>query len=267
MNWNVYDTESHVAEIYDRSEDYADDVDLIRSLIGRRGPLRILEPFCGTGRILVPLAADGHELVGLDRAQGMLARAQAKAAALPEAARGRIRLVHADVLAGKWPYGFDVVILGGNCFYELATPEDQERCIALAAGSLKPGGHVYIDNNHMEGDLAKSWRQPGAQQGAFPSGTCADGTRVESTMEPPWWDAPHRLIRFRRTTSVTFPDGGTLRREYTVQKHPVSTHEVRGWLERHGSAIERLCGDRAGNPYTDAAGRAIFWARRAMARS
>ena len=53
---NMYDIEPHIAEIYDQVEIYHDDVELIRKLIGGRGPLRILEPFCGTGRILIPLA-------------------------------------------------------------------------------------------------------------------------------------------------------------------------------------------------------------------
>jgi hypothetical protein len=49
---------------------------------------------------------------------------------------------------------------------------------------------------------------------------------------------------------------------YEQQKHPVSTIEVRTWLEGHGFAIERLYGDRAGNPYGDDSPRAIFWARK-----
>jgi len=59
---NAYDIEPHIAEIYDQVETYTDDLYLIRRLIGGRVPLRILEPFCGTGRILIPLALDGHTL-------------------------------------------------------------------------------------------------------------------------------------------------------------------------------------------------------------
>jgi SAM-dependent methyltransferase len=77
----VYDIEPHIAEIYDQSETYTDDVKLIRKLINGRGPLRILEPFCGTGRILIPLALDGHETVGLDQAKGMLSRARGQSGA------------------------------------------------------------------------------------------------------------------------------------------------------------------------------------------
>jgi SAM-dependent methyltransferase len=247
---NMYDIEPHIAEIYDQIETYTDDVELIRHLIGRWGPLRILEPFCGTGRILIPLALDGHELVGLDQAQGMLARARTK-----------IALREADVTSAEWPQGFDLVILGGNCFYELATPQEQEQCLVSAAASLYTGGYVYVDNNHMEGDLDESWRRPGVSQG-FPTGTCADGTRVASTKETIWYDAPRRLVRFRRGTTVTLPDGNTIQKEYVQQKHPVSAVEVQTWLGSHGFLVEQMYGDRAGSPYTETAGRAIFWAKK-----
>jgi SAM-dependent methyltransferase len=148
---NMYDIEAPITEIYDQKENNTDDVELIRKLIGDQDSLNILEPFCGTWRILIPLALDGHSIVGIDSARGMLERARYKIKQLSEAVRRNITLTEADVVGEGWPTDFDLVILGGNCFYELATPEEQERCIIKAANSLKPGGHVYIDNDHMEG--------------------------------------------------------------------------------------------------------------------
>jgi len=258
---NMYDIEPHLAEIYDQNETYTDDVELIRNLIGGCEHLRILEPFCGTGRILIPLALDAHDLVGLDQAIGMLDRARTKIRQLPEEVQRRITLTKADVTSEKWPEGFDLVILGGNCIYELATAQEQERCIISAAASLNSGGHVYVDNNHMEGNLDKSWQKSGVSKG-FPTGTCSDGTHVESNCKTIWWDAPHRLVRFRRCTKVTLPDGSTLKKGYVQQKHPASAIEVQTWLEPHGFVVERMYGDRAGNPYTETSSRAIFWARK-----
>ncbi len=258
---NVYDIEPHIAEVYDQSETYTDDVELIRGLIGKHSPLRILEPFCGTGRILIPLARDGHYLVGLDQAQGMLARAQAKVRQLPREVRRRITLAEADVTRDEWPKGFDLVILGGNCFYELATPQEQEGCVISAAASLDPGGQLYVDNDHMEGDLDESWQRPGVSK-LFPTGTCVDGTYVENSIETIWWDARHRLVRFRRCTRVTLPNGSIVEKDYVQQKHPVSAVEVQTWLEVHGFVIEGVYGDRAGGPYRETSSRAIFWAKK-----
>ena len=253
--------EPHVAEVYDQTETQTMDVELIRTLIGPGGPLRILEPFCGNGRILIPLALAGHELVGLDQAHGMLVHARAKIARLPQDVQNRITLLEGDAVAGGWPQAFDLVVLGGNCFYELATLEEQARCVRSAAAALVAGGHVYIDNDHMEGGLDPAWQEPG-EKPSFPTGDCADGTRLESTLEPVWFDAPRRLIRFRRRTRITWPDGSATEKEYIMQKHPVSTAEVQASLEANGFAVERLFGDRGGTPYTELAGRAIFWARR-----
>ncbi len=266
---NPYDVDAHVAEAYDLCVTETDDVELIRRLIGGQKNLRILEPFTGTGRILLPLALDGHIVTGIDQAGGMIERARKKAALLPDDVQKRITLIEADVIcsgapgAPGWPGfpgGFDLVILGGNCFYELATPQEQEQCIRLAAAALKQGGWLYVDNDHMEGDLDPAWQDTGMPKKIGIHGTCADGSRVDSFMETIWFDAPRRLIRFRRWTEISAPGSEKVVREYIQQKHPVSTGEVRAWLEQSGFAIENLFGDRQGTPYTDHAKRAIFWA-------
>ena len=268
-----YSLDPHIAEIYDQSVTERADVDFLTSLIaplilpasedewteGRRF-LHILEPFCGTGRILLPLAQAGHTLTGLDQAAVMLDRLRQKLACLPEEVQARVTLRQADVIAGEWPGGFDLVVLAGNCLYELATPEEQEQVIRSAAASLKPGGYVYVDNDHMEGELHPAWQRPGVGP-SFPAGVCADGARVESTGETLWFDAPARLVRFRRTTRIVLP-GKVIETEYIQQKHPVSQGEVQAWLERYGFVIEKTCGDKAGNPYQSQSPRAIFWARK-----
>jgi SAM-dependent methyltransferase len=258
----MYDVTPQIAEFYDLSENYTDDVDLIRQLIEGKGCLRILEPFCGTGRILIPLAVDGHDLVGFDQSDGMLRRANAKVHNLSEDEQSRIQLFEADVLETTWPQGFDLVILGGNCLYELATPEDQEQVIANAATALHPGGYVYIDNDHMEGDLDPDWQKTGVRKG-WPTGALPDGTQLESTTETIWYDAERRLARFRRKTRATTPKGQVIEGEYIQQKHPVSMGEVKGWLEKQGFLIGQIFGDRQGRPYSETSPRAIFWARKA----
>jgi SAM-dependent methyltransferase len=257
---NPYDIDAHIAEAYDLCVTETTDVELIRRLIGERKSLRILEPFTGTGRILLPLALDGHTVTGIDQAQAMIAQASKKVAGLPMDVQKRITLIEADVICSSWPSGFDLVILGGNCFYELATPEEQAQCIRLAASALKPGGHVYIDNDHMEGELDPTWQEIGVPEKLGIHGLCADGSRVESFMETIWFDAPQRLTRYRRWSEITAPGGEKLVREYVQQKHPVSMGEVRGWLEQCGFTIEHLLGDRQGNPYKENPERAKFWA-------
>lgn len=265
---NPYDIDEHLAELYDQQVTGTEDVALIRQLVAESPlagrSLKILEPFTGTGRILLPLAADGHEVTGIDSSQGMLERAQQKLAALPADARRRVWLIACDVVGAgadsSWPGGFDLVILGGNCLYELGTPQEQEQVIRLAARSLRPGGYLYLDNDHMEGELERPWRDTNPQQRGI-QGVCADGTVIESWMQTVWFDAPARLVQFRRWIKVRYNDGTQIEREYYQQKHPVSAGEVRGWLEQNGFTIIEQFGDRDRRPYSETAPRAIFWAR------
>jgi SAM-dependent methyltransferase len=259
---SMYDVEAHIAEVYDQMENYTDDVDLIKKLIGERRNQEILEPFCGTGRISIPLALAGYNITGIDRAAVMLDRAKDKIGHLPLEVQKRVRLVMADVLANEWPDNFDIVVLGGNCLYELTTAEEQQLCIHKASNSLKPGGYLYLDNNHLEGLLAESWQQLNIEKEAFPTGKCLDGTDVRSYWKLLWFDANKRLVKYRRGTTITFPNGEIKKQEYQMGCHPPSTSEMRTWLETHGFIIEKLFGDRSGGPYTDDSNRAIFWARR-----
>ena len=250
-SWDVIDARWPM--IYDEIERGADDINLIQRLIGDRGPLRILEPFCGTGRILIPLAQDGHEIVGLDKSRFMLDRTRKKVAQLPEDIQQRIKLIEADVTVDKWPNGFDVVILGGNWPYELPAPEVQEGCIASAATSLKPGGYIFHDSDHMEGDLDSRWREPGVKKGQ--EEILPDGTRVQGASETIRYDAAKRLWQSRRSTTITFLDGSTDTREIIIQKHPPSRDEVRDWLEKHGFTIEWA---------KETEGRITYWARKSL---
>jgi SAM-dependent methyltransferase len=254
--------DSYIVDIYDQTETQVDDVELLLALVGDR-PRRILEPFCGNGRILLPLARAGHEVVGIDNSDCMLRDLAKRSLALPAEAQERLSCVNADATAEEWPRGFDLVVLGGNCFYELATATQQEQCIRSAEKSLQVGGYLFLDNNHMEGGLSEEWQTTLGPQPAFPSGLCRDGTRVSGTRETLAFDVEKRLIRFRRTVTVESPDGSVSRREWIQQKHPPSTEEMQVWLQRYGFVVEELWGDRNRSPYEPNSERAVYWARKA----
>jgi len=251
----------YIAEIYDQTETQRDDVALIISLIGNK-PASILEPFCGHGRILIPLAESGHRVTGLDLSEQFLKSLDMRLQALPVDVQARVSFRRMDVIADEWPAGFDVVVLGANCLYELATAEEQMHCISAASAVLRPGGYLYLDNNHMEGHLDPDWQEPGIQDHAFPTGRCADGTVIKGTRELSWCDVQQRLVRYRKTVEITTADGRTVRRVWEQQTHAPSTVETKTWLTAHGFVIEALWGDRHRSPYSDESGRAIFWARK-----
>ena len=126
------------------------DVTFYRELARRHlgGSGRILELGCGSGRVTIPLARDGHEVVALDRSPAMLDRLRARIAALPAAARGRITPLEADLRA------FDVLSAGGpfrlaiaafNVLEHLYTRGEVDACLRRVAAHLAPGGAFVFD--------------------------------------------------------------------------------------------------------------------------
>jgi hypothetical protein len=162
---------------------------------------------------------------------------------------------------GKWPAGFDLVILGGNCFYELATSEEQEICISKAFESLNNRGSIFVDNDHMENDLDGLWIQKDIYNLGL-SGVTADGIRVESLCEVESYDLPNRISRLRRKVLMIQPDGEISGIEYMQQKHPVSKIEVENWLIKAGFEIKEIFGNTDRQPYTVESERAIFIAQK-----
>lgn len=255
----MYAIETYIAEIYDQIENHDYDVRLIRSHIGNK-KMRILEPFCGTGRISLPLAIDGHEIVGIDNAKGMLDWFDMKIEK-SNINQQNIELIEGNVLTDDWPTGFDLVILGGNCFYELASKSEQEMCIEKAHSSLNPGGYIYVDNDHMEGDLDLNWQEKGVTRKSL-CGTTKDGTVVETTRKTIWYDVKNRLAKFERGAKISKTTGETITSSFVQQKHPVSTLEVQLWLENNNFDIMKKYGNWRRDDYNDVSPRAIFWARK-----
>src|SRR5262245_48031980 len=75
-----------------------------------------LELGCGTGRILIPVAEAGVEIVGLDLSDDMLAIARRKVDALPEEVRGRIEIVRGDMRTFSLGRRFRLVIIPYRAF-------------------------------------------------------------------------------------------------------------------------------------------------------
>ncbi len=100
------------------------------------GPL--LELGCGTGRVSIPLARAGFQVVGIDNDPGMLACLQANCqAAGLEAAQ--LRFFQADMTHFDLGQQFPLVLLPCNTFSTLESPARQA-VLACVLAHLQPGG-------------------------------------------------------------------------------------------------------------------------------
>jgi len=93
-----YEDQAFVAELYDHIPGYAGRPDLDFYLdYARAAEGKILELGCGTGRLLIPIAAAGCEIVGLDLSEHMLTRCREKLRDQPSEVQARARIVQGNM--------------------------------------------------------------------------------------------------------------------------------------------------------------------------
>jgi SAM-dependent methyltransferase len=113
----------------------------------------ILELACGTGRLTIPLALDGHEVVAVDASSAMLRAARAKA----KAEKVDITFVNGDMRALDLGQRFPLVIVSCNSLAHLTTTEELKSCLRSIREHLAPGGLLAFDIvNPDVRDLARS---------------------------------------------------------------------------------------------------------------
>lgn len=107
----------------------------------RRHPGRTLELGCGTGRVLLPLLADGIDIVGIDRSLPMLQRLRAEARA-----RGLVPAVaQMDLQALALAAQFALVLAPYSLVTYLPGEDDLRPWAASVARLLAPGGALVLD--------------------------------------------------------------------------------------------------------------------------
>lgn len=123
------------------------DVTFYRALAKRRlhGGGRILELGAGSGRVTVPLARDGHEVVAIDQSVAMLDGLRARVAKLPAPAAARITPRAGELCTFSVPGKFALAIAAFNVLEHLYTRGELDACLRRVAAHLAPGGAFAFD--------------------------------------------------------------------------------------------------------------------------
>jgi SAM-dependent methyltransferase len=110
---------------------------------GSAGP--VLEYGAGNGRIAIPIARHGREVVGVDHSAPMLADLRARLAREPSDVRARVRAVRGDMRRVRLKRRFALVLATFNTALHLYTRDDVERFLARAREHLAPDGRFVVD--------------------------------------------------------------------------------------------------------------------------
>ena len=131
------------ARLYDDDYgDFVDDLDFYLPLAERTGG-PILEAMCGTGRVALPLAAAGFDVVGLDISEAMIARTRSKIES--QRLSQRARAVAGDIRSVHLEERFVLAIVAMNSFMHLPSGADQLAALQTLRQHLRPGGLVVLD--------------------------------------------------------------------------------------------------------------------------
>lgn len=120
------------------------DVDFYRELASETGG-PILEVGCGTGRVATALAADGHEVVGVDVSVPMLRLAERRRATLPEDVATRLSYREGNIATLALGRAFPLVITPSRVFQFMLTTDAQRQALAALRAHLRPDGRLVLD--------------------------------------------------------------------------------------------------------------------------
>lgn len=102
----------------------------------------VLELGCGTGRIAIPIAVSGPEVIGIDSSASMLDQARRKT----RAAGVNLQYVLGDMRAFELGRDdIDLAILSFNTLNVLVSLDDALACLRCARRHLSPNGRLIID--------------------------------------------------------------------------------------------------------------------------
>jgi len=191
---SVYDA---IAELYDPwSASVTEDVAFYREEArGAGGP--VVELGVGTGRIAIPLASDGIEVIGVDSSVGMLEVCARRAAE----AGVQLDLRLGDLSDPPVTERVPLVIVPFRSYLHLSTNDERRRALAAARELLVHGGRLVFDVFAPDAeDIAETngrWleREPGIweradwdpERGTLTLSIRGDG--AESKMTLAWVDA------------------------------------------------------------------------------
>lgn len=143
----VFDAYSLYYDLLYRDKDYAGEAAYVAAHIRRIAPraARILELGCGTGAHAEHLARAGFRVHGVDRSETMLARAQARKAAMSADVAARLSFGTGDARTVRTGEHYDAVISLFHVMSYQTTNADLEAAFATAAHHLRPGGLFLFD--------------------------------------------------------------------------------------------------------------------------
>jgi SAM-dependent methyltransferase len=261
-----YDDDPRIAEYYDHVVPYRERSDIsfyVNAATEVGGP--VLELGSGTGRVLIPTARAGVEVVGIDSSAHMVAVCRERLKDEASEVRNRIELVLGDMRAFDLNRTFRLVTTPFRSFQHLLNVRDQISCLESITRHLEPGGSLILDifNPWLEA-LIKD--QPDKEFGEEPPFRMPDGREVIRKHRNRKIDRFKQIVHAELIYYVTYPDGRQERLLHSFPMRYLFRYEAEHLLERCGLECEAVYADYDKHPFGSSdPGELLFIAKKPLA--
>ena len=239
------------------------ELDYYRSAIRKFGE-PVVDLGCGTGRLLVPLAADGLDIDGVDISADMIAAAKAQLRT-PRTGQLWVQALHELRLDRTYRTAFMCGVLG------IGGSRDHDReALRRAYQHLEPGGALLVAHQ-LPYDGEEGWSDwlPGHRAGYPPPWPdegdrrrTADGDEIELLSRAAEFDPLKQLIVLEMRARL-WHDGSVAKEEsYSLKSCLYFAQEVLSMLSDAGFGEVVVEGDYTRMPATADDGNVIFVAKR-----
>ena len=231
----------------------------------RRAGSPVLELACGTGRVAIPVAHAGIEVVGVDSSPAMLERFRGRLSDLPPLVRQRISLIEADM--SDFDLGaerFNLVYCPFRAFLHLLTVEDQLAALQAVHHHLRSGGRFALNFfspsvTIIAGSIA-TFGSPVRRIQEFTHPTTGNKVVVHLTSTH---DVVEQIIREYRIEEEIDAHGRVVQRTYKpLTLRWIYRYEFEHLLARCGFEVEALYGTFDRQPFAPDHGELIWIARK-----
>lgn len=215
------------------------------------GPL--LDLACGTGRIAIPLAAQGYPVSGVDIAPEMIAWARQKAAAQAVS----VAWIVADARTFQLQRQFRFIFMLENAFQFFLTRADQEALLARVREHLHPEGCFLFETRNPSPRNLYQPRLLEPQRCATP-----DGGQLVITDDQPVYDPMTQIKHCVSQYRWLLPDGQRKEQMKRTALRFVFPQEIEALLHYNGFQIRASYGSWQQDPLTASSYEMIFVCQR-----
>ncbi len=252
-----------VAEYYDAAYEVTDRRDVqffVDAAEHSAGPT--LELGCGTGRVLIPTAAAGHAITGLDLSPQMLALCRDKLSRQPDEVQARVRLVEGDMTNFDTGQTYSLVTIPFRPFQHLVTVAEQRAALECINRHLVPGGRLILDLFNPDPLRLVPNPDYAGEFEDLPVTELADGRRLRRTVRVAAYHREQQYNEVELIYYVTHRDG---RQERLVQAFPMRyffRYEVEHLLELCGFSAVDIFGGYDRSTFSSDSSEMIFVAEK-----